>query len=113
MKNIDQKFSFSILKTFTVEILISLIPVLFTQQLFAQVNEKFDDASFRENPAWTGNEEWFDASLQELQLKAPSQTGTAFLSTSSASLVNAMWEFKVTLLFNPSSSNFARFYLTS
>jgi hypothetical protein len=113
MKNIDQKFSFSILKTFTVEIFLSLLPLLLSQQLFAQVQEKFDDASFRESPAWSGSVEWFDASLHELQLKAPPEAGTAFLSTPSASLINASWEFKVTLLFNPSGSNFARIYLTS
>lgn len=113
MKNIDQKFSFSILKTFTEEIFISLLLVVCSQQVFAQVAENFDDGSFLENPAWSGSTDLFDASGQELRLNAPPVAGTAYLSTPSSSWLNATWQFHVSLQFNPSGSNFCRLYLTS
>lgn len=113
MKHIAQKFSFSFLKTFTEEIFVSLLLLLTTQQLFAQVNEKFDDGNFVENPSWTGNLDRFDATSLSLQLKAPAEAGTSYLSTASAAILDASWQFSVTLQFNPSSSNFARFYLVS
>jgi hypothetical protein len=113
MKNIDQKFSFSILKTFTEKIFTSLLLLFITQQLFAQVQENFDDGSFLENPPWSGDDSLFDASGLKLQLKAPPISGTAYLSTPSTAIINASWEFKITLTFNPSGSNFARIYLVS
>jgi hypothetical protein len=113
MKNIDQKFSFSFLKTFTEEIFVSLLLLLTTQQLFAQVNEKFDDGNFVENPSWTGNLDRFDATSLELQLKAPPEANISYLATPSSSILDATWQFSIKLQFNPSSSNFARIYLVS
>src|SRR5690349_18053239 len=99
MKNIDQKFRFSFLKTFTEEIFLSLLLLLTTQQLFAQVDEKFDDGNFVENPSWTGNLDRFDATSHELHLKAPAEAGTSYLSTPSTAILNAAWQIHVTLQF--------------
>ena len=46
-------------------------------------------------------------------MNAPSVSDTAYLVTPSSVLYNAQWEFWLKLKFNPSSNNYARFYLSS
>lgn len=49
----------------------------------------------------------------QLKLQAPTEAGVAYLSTPSEAINNAIWEFKLKLDFNPSSTNFAKIYLVS
>lgn len=82
--------------------------------LFAQVQDDFTDGDFTTNPTWAGDDSKFIVNgANELQLMAPAETSDAYLSTPSESIENATWEFYVRLGFNPSSTNYARVYLTS
>lgn len=64
---------------------------------------------------WSGNKEEFVIDSQKgIQLNAQEQTeGVAYLSTPLDEICDRRWELEVALKFNPSSRNFARFYLTS
>jgi hypothetical protein len=111
MKSPGQKFIFSFLKTFTeiVFVISTLLPV----PLSAQLNDDFTDGDFVLNPAWIGTSSAFSAEDALLQLKAPSESASAFLSTPIKALSTTSWECSVNLRFNPSASNFARIYLIS
>ena len=81
--------------------------------LSAQVSEDFSDNEFLNSPAWFGDVTNFEILSQELHLIAPAVEGISYLATTSESINNATWEFRVRLDFNPSSSNYAKFYLVS
>jgi hypothetical protein len=88
--------------------------LLIGQKFLAQFTDNFADGNFTSNPTWTGEADKFiiNASNQ-LQLFAPAVAEDAYLSTASAAIENASWEFFVRLNFNPSSTNYARVYLVS
>lgn len=113
MKNVNQIFSFSILKTFTGRILVTLFFTLIAQQLLAQLQDNFSDGDFSNNPRWSGDDPLFAVSSGQLQLQAPATAGIAYLSAASVAINDASWEFTVTLQFNPSGTNYVRVYLTS
>lgn len=81
----------------------------------AQFSDDFSDGNFTSNPSWVGEAGKFVVSPeQQLRLFiSPQAAGTAYLSTASQSIENAVWEFFVRLDFNPSNDNFARVYLVS
>lgn len=86
----------------------------FSLSSFAQFTDDFTDGDFTSNPAWTGNASKFEVNVSnQLWLNAPAVTDDAYLSTSTSSFGNASWEFYVKMDFQPSTSNFARIYLTS
>lgn len=93
----------------------TLFVILFIGQLvFSQFTDNFTDGNFTSNPAWTGEMDKFIVNASnQLQLSAPAVAEDAYLSTASAAIENASWEFFVRLNFNPSSTNYARVYLTS
>jgi hypothetical protein len=109
----QQIFIFSILKTFTKNTFITFLLLTYSQQLFAQVADSFDDSDFLANPAWSGNTTKFSVTNNLLKLQAPAVTDAAYLSLPSRAINNATWEFYVQLAFNASSTNYARVYLTS
>jgi hypothetical protein len=113
MKKINQKFSFCILKTFTEKILVTFLLFSSPQLMLAQVSENFSDGDFIANPTWIGNDSAFSVTEGTLQLKAPPLTGTKYLATASPAINQAQWAYEVHMAFNPSSSNFARIYLTA
>ncbi len=84
-----------------------------TSICFAQVNDDFSDGNFTSNPVWKGDTSKFEVAANELWLNAPVVTDVAFLSTPSTAMINTSWEFYNRMVFNPSSSNFCRFYLVS
>ncbi len=92
----------------------SVFFVFLFSALQAQVNDDFSDGDFLVNPEWTGDTSKFDVNASyELWLNAPPVNDAAYVSTLSQSINNASWECKVRFDFNPSSSNYARFYLVS
>lgn len=113
MKKINQKFSFCILKTFTEKILLTFFLVSCSQQMFAQVYENFSDGNFTADPTWSGNDSSFTVTQGALQLVAKSETSFRYLTTPSQAINQATWMCNVRFQFNPSSSNFARFYIAS
>ena len=79
--------------------------------------ERFDDGNFDENPTWTGNTNLFAVTNGELQLRdlAPPANGTAYLAVAAPTDISqaTTWEFYVRLAFAPSTTNFARVYLSA
>ncbi|HYG19075.1 MAG TPA: lamin tail domain-containing protein [Ohtaekwangia sp.] len=113
MKNHHQKFSFSILKTITVRIILTVTLASNATQALAQFSDDFSDGNFTANPVWTGSDLLFAVASGQLHLQAPAANGSAYLSTPSSALLNATWEFRLTLLFNPSGTNYTKVYVAS
>lgn len=91
--------------------LLLFAPFLLSAQL--TLSDSFTDGNFSQNPVWTGDTALFQVDTnQRLQL-LDSLAGSAYLSTPSAIIEDAVWEFELLLDFNPSGSNFARVYLVS
>jgi len=77
-------------------------------------NDDFSDGDFSTNPTWLGDTSKFQVnSSNQLQLNDSSASGIAYLSANSNAILNASWQFYVSLDFNPSGSNFAKVYLAS
>lgn len=92
-----------------------LFLALTTSSSYCQFQDNFSDGNINNNPVWVGDTQLFRVNFSdELQLfdTAYSQT-SSWISTSSKAIKNAGWEFKFQLDFNPSTSNYLRFYLVS
>lgn len=87
--------------------------LLVWQTSFSQFNETFQDGNFDTNPTWTGSTGDFSITDNVLQLTATPVTGKSYLTTPSAAIDEASWEFYVEMNFNPSSSNYIEVYLVS
>lgn len=79
----------------------------------AQFTDDFSDGDFTSNPVWSGDVSKFVIENNQLRLFAPAVTGTAYLSTPSASINNAVWEFYVRMDFTTSGANYTDVYLVS
>src|SRR5262245_25261937 len=97
---------FKILWAVTFTIVCSVSP----SYVKAQFADDFSDNNFTNNPVWSGSDSKFAVSTGELKLQAPASSGTAYLSTPSEAVDNAVWQFSVKMEFNPSSSNYTRVY---
>ena len=96
-------------KYFFIFILFSLPTIIFGQFI-----DDFSDGNFTNNPNWTGDTDKFEVdSMKFLHHKTDSISGESYLYTESNVSINAVWEFDVELLFDPSPSNFAKVYLIS
>ena len=97
--------------------IINSILVLLPLTFVAQLNEDFSDGNFTSNPQWNGDVTNFIVnSSNELQLNAPSVSDVSFLSTETGILDfsdTIVWNFRMNMLFSPSSNNTGRFYLVS
>lgn len=84
-----------------------------SQQLLGQFKDDFSDNDFTNTPSWYGTDSFFVVEDLQLKLRAPEEEGIAYLSTPCLVDNDAIWEFKVTMEFNPSASNYARIYIAS
>ena len=91
--------------------------LLFGQHAFAQFLDDFSDSDLSLNPPWFGDDTVFttvdvggDFQLRSNKLATNS---SYCLSTLSALVSDAQWEFSARLLFNTSSANFVDVYLCS
>ncbi len=92
-------------------VVLFLVPIC----AFSQLRDNFSDKKLTNRTInWTGDVDKFivNSDLQ-LQLNAPKETGRAILSTPSSLSENVVWEFWGKFGFNPSSSNYAKVYLTN
>ncbi|MDP4209456.1 MAG: lamin tail domain-containing protein [Bacteroidota bacterium] len=88
--------------------------VLLPLPTLAQWTDSFSDGNFTKTPRWSGDSAKFVVNTaNQLQLKAPAQTGSASLYTASNIAIKASWSFLVKMEFNPSSSNYAKIFLMS
>src|SRR5688572_10877078 len=113
MNTASQIFSFSILKSFTEKIFLTISFLLVTLQVLAQFTDNFSDGDFSVSPGWVGTDLKFSATVNQLHLLAPAVAETAYLTTESRAINDATWEFFARMEFNPSSTNYARVYLSS
>ena len=91
----------------------TFIILLHTNLVFGQFTDNFSDGNFTTSPAWSGNIGHFEIdSFSKLHLN-DSITNTSYLTTQSQAIINASWEFEIKLEFPPSTSNYAKVYLTS
>jgi hypothetical protein len=91
--------------------------LLFGQHAFAQFLDDFSDGDFTSNPPWLGDDSVFTivdvGGNFQLRSNKLATNSSYCLSTSSALVSDAQWEFTVRLLFNTSSANFVDVYLCS
>jgi len=80
---------------------------------FAQFTDDFSDGDFTDNPVWNGDVNRFDTNVTLLHHLSDTINGESYLTTECKVAFNAVWEFDVTLLFDPSNSNYAKVYLMS
>jgi hypothetical protein len=113
MKSIGQIFIFCILETFTERIFLTFCLLFPGLQTFAQISEHFSDNELMVNPLWVGQTADFSVDSGVLQLTAPAESTTSYISTVMSPSPTMSWQCKFTLDFNPSSSNYCRLYLLS
>lgn len=81
--------------------------------IFSQIIDDFSDGNFFSNPAWSGTNDNFTVNADfQLQSKAVA-TSRSYLTTLSEAFENGVWEVWVKIEYNPSSSNYACFYIIS
>lgn len=79
----------------------------------AQLSDNFSDGDITQKPSWDGDVSRFTVVAGMLRLQAPTQNGVAFLSSPSNAINDGSWEFLLQMDFNPSSSNYAKIYVTA
>ncbi|MDR3339631.1 MAG: lamin tail domain-containing protein [Candidatus Symbiothrix sp.] len=97
-----------------------LLLFLLPCSVFPQFADNFNDGIFQSNPSKTRSVEWegdvdkfmVNDALQ-LQLNAPTTGSPAQLRTPLGLFANAYWEFWLKMDFNPTSSNYAKVFLSS
>lgn len=97
------------------KIYLTIIISLFLVQVYAQVEDHFEDGDFTVAPVWSGNNsEFYVNPAGQLQLNAV-QAGFSYLSVPAnlTSLDSIEWRFFIKLGFSPSTSNFSKVYLAS
>lgn len=97
------------------KIYLLIIFLIYIDKAGAQVEDHFYDGNFSDAPPWSGESSDFNVnSARQLQLNA-ALAGNSFLSVPAnlSSLNNCEWRFYIRLGFSPSSSNYAKVYLSS
>jgi hypothetical protein len=91
------------------------LTLLVANVAIAQVKDDFSDGNFSANPIWSGNTDRFaiNANNQLQSAGANLANQNIYLSTSSTSVSNTVWEFFFQLNFDPTTTNAARVYLVS
>jgi hypothetical protein len=86
---------------------------LLSQFSNAQIIDNFSDGDFTNNPSWIGFTDSFTVSSGQLRSTIGNASSLNFyLATASTETFNS-WEFFFRLNFNPSSQNFAEFWLST
>ncbi|MEQ8704078.1 MAG: lamin tail domain-containing protein [Phaeodactylibacter sp.] len=96
---------------------LSLLLTLFALPLQAQLQDDFSDGDFSSNPEWLGDADRFTVTAGELQLldTDPGSNNESALYVAAPTSADAatVWTFFVRTEFSPSSSNYARIYLSA
>jgi len=91
----------------------TIILLLLSCRVQAQVIDDFSDGDFTSSPSWTGDIASFKVNTSfELQLNSSGDNISA-LATACPMADSMEWNFKVRLAFSPSDNNNARIYLVS
>ncbi|WP_199120123.1 lamin tail domain-containing protein [Pedobacter sp. ASV28] len=87
--------------------------LLCTKLTFAQLNDNFSDGDFTNNPTWGGSTTSFQILDGWLKSNGPQAASTLYLTTPNTLATKAVWEFNMSLNFDPSTTNYPRIYLVS
>jgi hypothetical protein len=92
----------------------SLLQLLSTNIVFAQLTDSFSDSNFTANPVWQGDTAYWKIN-DSLQLQSNHQqtNSTFYLSVPNTMSMNTEWSARLIMDFNPSSSNYIDFFLTA
>ena len=93
--------------------IIILFFVLLPTLCFSQFTDDFSDFEFLSTPTWFGDIDSFNATAGELNSAGPNASAVISLATNNTMIDNTEWHFKLSLGFNPSTTNFVKVYLTS
>jgi len=85
----------------------TLVFCLILNGLYGQ-STLISDSLRAKNPLWSGDTAWMNFTTEGLRTNAPS-AGDLHWSLPSKAAINALWQLKISLGFNPSSSNFCEF----
>lgn len=77
----------------------------------AQISDDFSDGDFTANPTWFGDTNDFVVADFRLRLNAPPDAQVAALVSPIPQVDSVGWSFRAGLFFNPSSANYAVFWL--
>lgn len=95
----------------------TLLFLLYAAVALAQLQDDFSDGDFTNAPEWLGDVGKFTVNSGMLQLSdgspAANNTTSLYLPAPTATNATTSWEFFVRLDFSPSTSNFARIYLSA
>lgn len=70
--------------------------------------------SFSQFSNWSGDVEWFSTDASGMiRLDAPKDSSPAQLHYPSSRILNTSWELRLKMRFNPTSSNYLKFYICS
>lgn len=92
--------------------LASLLFLLISFGSRAQIIEDFSDGDFTANPAWIGMTDSFTVSTGQLRTTAGNASSVNLYLATASTENFTNWEFSFRLNFNPSSQNYAEFWLT-
>ncbi|HVD97265.1 MAG TPA: lamin tail domain-containing protein [Cytophagaceae bacterium] len=91
-----------------------LVFLAFGLSAHAQLTETFSDSNFTANPEWLGKTTFFKISNDlKLQSNGPKVASLLHLSTPNSRCLDTQWDIYAELNFDITTSNYARFYLTS
>ena len=92
-----------------------ILLLFFSNGVFAQINDGFDDSDFSLNPSWVGSNSGNDFVIIDNKLRSNSNTANSsfYLSTENTLAINTQWEFWVNLQFSTSGSNYVDVYILS
>jgi hypothetical protein len=93
--------------------IIILFFVLLPTLCFSQFTDNFSDFEFLSTPTWFGDIDSFNATTGELNSAGPNASAVISLATNNTMIDNTEWHFKLSLGFNPSTTNFVKVYLVS
>ena len=81
----------------------------------AQIQENFSDGEFTSDPIWGGTTSNFTVNTSKQLQSKSSVTGSSYLSTlhNLSNLDSKEWHFWVKMAFSPSTTNYARIYLSA
>lgn len=102
------------MKILHVLLVMSLLQLLSTNIVFAQLTDSFSDSNFTANPVWQGDTAYWKIN-DSLQLQSNHQqtNSTFYLSVPNTMSMNTEWSARLIMDFNPSSSNYIDFFLTA
>ncbi len=91
--------------------IVCVLWILCPDPIAGQISDNFEDGDYTQNPAWIDDSSAFIVANGQLKLNAPAREGKSFIHLPSKHAIEASWQFKVRMDFNPSSRNYCRVFL--